>query len=56
MEQTIINNDDYKLKIRKTWVEPTAIWHIEFLSQSVIDTRFEMFLTDYELQQLKDAL
>jgi hypothetical protein len=56
MEHTIINNEDYKLKVRKTWVEPTKIWHIEFMSASIYENRFEMFLTDNELQKLKDTL
>lgn len=56
MEQTIINNEDYKLKIRKTWVETSKIWHIEFLSLSVLESRYEMFLSESELQQLKAAL
>ena len=56
MEQTIINNEDYKLRVRKTWVETSKIWHIQFLSQSVYENRYEMFLSDSELQKLKDAL
>lgn len=56
MEQEIINNEDYKLKVRKTWVEITKIWHIEFLTSSVFENRFELFLTDNELQKLKDLL
>jgi hypothetical protein len=56
MEQNVINNEDYKLKVKKTWVATSDIWHIEFISQSVLDTRFEMFLTDFELQKFKDAL
>jgi len=56
MEQTIINNDDYKFKVRKTWIEATQQWHIEFLSQIILECRFEMFLTEQELQKLKDAL
>jgi hypothetical protein len=56
MEQNVINNEDYKLKVKKTWVATSDIWHIEFISQSVLDTRFEIFLTDFELQKFKDAL
>lgn len=56
MEQNVINNEDYKLKVRKTWIKATEQWHIELISQSVLDTRFEMFLTDFELQKFKDAL
>jgi hypothetical protein len=56
MERTIVSNEDYKLKIKKTWIATTEQWHIEFTSQSVLDTRFEMFLTDFEFQKFKDAL
>jgi len=52
----IINNEDYKLKVRKVWVEASKCWHIEFYSQSVLDTRYEMFLTHEELKQLKEFL
>lgn len=55
-ELTIINNEDYKLKVRKVWVEASKCWHIEFYSQSVLDTRYEMFLTHEELKQLKEFL
>ena len=53
---TIINNEDYKLKVRKVWVEVSKCWHIEFYSQSVLDTRYEMFLTQEELATLKEIL
>jgi len=56
MEQNVINNEEYKLKVRKTWVATSDIWHIEFISQSEMETRFEIFLTDFELQKFKDAL
>jgi len=56
MEQNVINNDEYKLKIKKNWVPATNVWHIEFESQSIYNYRFEVFLTDFELQKLKDAL
>jgi hypothetical protein len=52
----IINTEDYKLKVKKTWVEATSVWHIQFLSQSVYDHTFELFLTKEELEKLKDAL
>lgn len=29
----IINNQDYTLSIKKTWVEPTSQWHIQFTSK-----------------------
>jgi hypothetical protein len=52
----IINQEDYKLRVKKTWVEASKCWHIEFYSQSVLDTRWEMFLTHEELKKLKDIL
>ena len=55
-EFDIINTDDYKLRLKKTWVEATEVWHIQIQSQSIFDNRFEMFLTHEELKLLKDAL
>ena len=55
-ELEIINTEDYKLKVRKVWVEASKNWHIEFYSQSVLDTRYEMFLTHEELATLKEIL
>jgi len=52
----VINTEDYKLKVTKTWVEATSVWHIQILSQSIFDNRFEMFLTDEQLQAFKDSL
>jgi hypothetical protein len=52
----IVNTEDYKLRVRKTWIETSAQWHLEFLSQSVLDTRWECFLTELELKTLKDIL
>jgi hypothetical protein len=52
----IINTEDYKLKLKKTWVEATSVWHIQIQSQSIFDNRFEMFLTHEQLKLLKDAL
>jgi len=56
MEQILINSEDYKLKVIKTWVSTTKIWHLQFLSQSVYDHTFQLFLTEEELKLLKDAL
>jgi len=56
MEQNVINNEEYKLTVRKSWVKATEQWHVEFISQSEMTTRFEMFVTDFELQKFKDAL
>lgn len=52
----IINNEDYKLRLNKTWVEATGVWHVKITSQSVFDRSFEMFLTHEELKKLKDIL
>jgi len=52
----IISNEDYKLKVRKTWLEATSVWHVKITSQSVFDRSFEMFLTHEELKRLKDIL
>jgi len=52
----IINNEDYKLRVTKTWVEATNEWHVKFTSQSVYDHSFEMFLTHEEIKKLKDIL
>jgi hypothetical protein len=55
-EFDIISNEDYKLRLKKTWVEATGVWHIKFTSQSIFDHSFECFLTHEELKKLKDAL
>jgi hypothetical protein len=55
-EHDVINTEDYKLKVKKTWVEATSVWHIQILSQSIFDNRFEMFLTHEQLKAFKDAL
>jgi hypothetical protein len=55
-EQILINTEDYKLKVKKTWVAATEVWHIQISSQSIFDNRFEMFLTDEQLKTFKDIL
>ena len=55
-EFDVINTEDYKLKVKKTWVKATEVWHIQILSQSIFDNRFEMFLTHEQLQALKEIL
>jgi hypothetical protein len=52
----IIDTEDYKLKLTKSWVSVTEVWHIQIQSQSIFDNRFEMFLTQEQLQALKDSL
>ena len=55
-EQLVINQEDYKLRVKKTWVAATGVWHIQIQSQSIFDNRFEMFLTPEQLELLKAAL
>jgi hypothetical protein len=55
-EWDVISTEDYKLRVRKTWIEATDQWHLEFLSQSVLDSKFEMFLTKEEIKKIKDIL
>jgi hypothetical protein len=52
----IIDTDDYKLRVIKTWVAATSVWHIQIQSQSIFDNRFEMFLDHDQLKAFKDAL
>jgi len=52
----IVNNDDYKVKVTKTWVPATDVWHIQFESESIYNYRFELFLTDEELEHLRRVL
>ena len=56
MEQTVINNKDYKLKVKKTWVKATEQWHIQFVSDNVNEYTFELFLTEDELEHLRRVL
>jgi hypothetical protein len=55
-EHDVINNEDYRLKVKKTWVEATQVWHIQIMSQSIFENRFEMFLTHEELKKFKEIL
>ena len=52
----IIDQEDYKLRVTKTWVEATSVWHIKIQSSSIFDYSFECFLTNEQLKKLKDAL
>jgi hypothetical protein len=56
LSKDIINTEDYKLRISKTWIETSKQWHLEFLTQSVLDNRFELFLTEEELKKIKEIL
>ena len=55
---TIIDNEGYTLKLRKTWVPVSNTWHIQFLAdiagQEMV--RHEYFLSDIELAILRIAL
>ena len=55
-EHDVINNEDYRLRVKKTWVKATKVWHIQIISQSIFENRFECFLTHEELKLFKDAL
>ena len=55
-ESQIIDQEDYKLKVKKTWVKATEVWHIQIQSQSIFDNRFEMFLDHEQLKAFKDVL
>jgi hypothetical protein len=55
-EFDIISTEDYNLRLKKTWVEATSVWHIQLQSRSIFDNRFECFLTHEQLKLLKDSL
>jgi hypothetical protein len=55
-QANIIDTEDYKLKLTKSWVSATEVWHIQIQSQSIFDNRFEMFLTHEQLKTFKDSL
>ena len=52
----VVSNEDYRVKVTKTYVPSTDVWHIVFQSQSVYDYKFELFLNDSELEHLKRIL
>ena len=52
----IINNPGYKVKVVKTWVQATEVWHVQFISEGDIFNRYELFLTDSELEHLRRIL
>lgn len=56
---TIIDNQDYCLTVKKTWVEPTEQWHLQFTSKQTdhpCGHTWECFLTHKEIAKLKDIL
>jgi len=55
-EFDIINQEDYRLRLKKSWIDATEVWHIQIQSQSIFDNRFEMFLTHEQLKTFKDSL
>jgi hypothetical protein len=55
-EHTIIDNDDYELTMSKTWIESTKQWHIQFVSPRPLGSRWEMFLTNEEIKQLREFI
>jgi hypothetical protein len=52
----IIDSKDYRLRVNKTWVEATGVWHIKFTSLGVLEHSWECFLTQEQLQSLKEIL
>ena len=54
----IISNDEYRLEARKTWIQRTEQWHIEFIhyDSDQFPHRCEMFLTKEEIARLKEIL
>lgn len=54
--QDIINQEDYKLSVKKTWIESAQVWHIQFLSQSQELHRWELFLNKEQVKTLKEIL
>jgi len=55
-DSMLVDNEDYQVKVTKTYEPITKVWHIQFLSRSVYDYKFELFLTEEELEHLKRIL
>lgn len=58
-EWDIINNQDYRLSVKKAWIEPTQQWHLVFTSKQTdypCGHSWECFLTHAEIKKLKDIL
>ena len=55
-EQLIVNNEDYKFRVKKTWIPTGNTWHLQFFTESIYEHRFEIFLSAEELAKLKDIL
>ena len=52
----IIDTEDYRLRVRKTWIESTGVWHLQFFTLGVLEHRWECFLTHEQLRDLKEIL
>ena len=46
----------YTLTVKKTWIESTKQWQIQFSKTSEWLTMFEIYLDDAELTKLKESL
>lgn len=58
MEYTadIISTEDYRLRVKKTWITQGAVWHLQFFTLGVLEHRWECFLTEAQLNDLKEIL
>lgn len=54
----IISTDSYRLEVKKTWVDATNQWHIQFIhhDHDQFPHGSEIFLTKDELNTLKNIL
>lgn len=52
----IIDTEDYRLRVKKTWLETTQVWHLQFFTLGILEHRWECFLTHAQLQDLKEIL
>ena len=55
-ERDIIDTEDYRLRVKKTWIEATQVWHLQFITLSVLEHRWECFVTNEQLKQIKEIL
>ena len=52
----IVDLPHYTLTVKKTWIESTQQWHIQFSKTAEWQTMFEIFLDNTELTKLKESL
>ena len=52
----IIDTEDYRLRVKKTWIAGSNIWHLQFFTLGVLEHRWECFLTPDQLAGLKEIL